>query len=119
MLYCEKLKGKNDTDGNVYSVEVKKLAISKAEVYKVAALARLKLSEQEADQFTSQLNDILEFANKLNELDTENVQPTSHVLPIHNVFREDEVRSSTDRDKALKNAPEQQDHMFYVPAVFE
>ncbi|MGA8941490.1 MAG: Asp-tRNA(Asn)/Glu-tRNA(Gln) amidotransferase subunit GatC [Thermoactinomyces sp.] len=95
------------------------MAISKEEVYKVATLARLKLTEQEADQFTSQLNDILEFANKLNELDTENVQPTSHVLPIHNVFREDEVRPSIDREKALQNAPEQRDGMFYVPAVFE
>lgn len=95
------------------------MAISKEEVYKVATLARLKLTEQEADQFTSQLNDILEFANKLNELDTANVEPTSHVLPIHNVLREDEVRPSIDREKALQNAPEQQDGMFYVPAVFE
>ncbi len=95
------------------------MAISKEEVYKVATLARLKLSEHEADQFTSQLNDILEFANKLNELDTEHVEPTSHVLPIHNVLREDEVRHSIDRKKALQNAPVQQDGMFYVPAVFE
>lgn len=95
------------------------MAISKEEVYKVAELARLKLSEQEAEQFTSQLNDILEFANKLNELDTENVEPTSHVLPMINVLREDEVRPSLDREKVLENAPEHQDGMFRVPAVFE
>lgn len=95
------------------------MAISKEEVYKVAELARLKLSEEEAERFTSQLNDILEFANKLNELDTDYVEPTSHVLPMINVMREDEVRPSLDREKVLKNAPEHQDGMFRVPAVFE
>lgn len=82
-------------------------------------LGRLKLSEEEAEQYTTQLNDILQFVEKLNELDTENVEPTSHVLPMQNVLREDEVRPSLERDKALANAPEQQDGMFRVPAVFE
>ncbi|MFC7441855.1 Asp-tRNA(Asn)/Glu-tRNA(Gln) amidotransferase subunit GatC [Laceyella putida] len=95
------------------------MSISKEQVQKVAMLGRLKLTEQEADQYTSQLNDILQFVEKLNELDTENVEPTSHVLPMANVLREDEVRPSLDREKALANAPEQQDGMFRVPAVFE
>lgn len=82
-------------------------------------LGRLKLSEEEAEQYTTQLNDILQFVEKLNELDTEAVEPTSHVLPMQNVLREDEVRPSLERDKALANAPEQQDGMFRVPAVFE
>jgi aspartyl-tRNA(Asn)/glutamyl-tRNA(Gln) amidotransferase subunit C len=95
------------------------LSISKEQVQKVAMLGRLKLSEEEAEQYTTQLNDILQFVEKLNELDTETVEPTSHVLPMQNVLREDEVRPSLERDKALANAPEQQDGMFRVPAVFE
>jgi aspartyl-tRNA(Asn)/glutamyl-tRNA(Gln) amidotransferase subunit C len=118
MLYCEKLKWKNNKARDCLA-EVNEMAISKEEVYKVAELARLKLSEEEAERFTSQLNDILEFANKLNELDTDHVEPTSHVLPMINVMREDEVRPSLDREKVLKNAPEHQDGMFRVPAVFE
>ncbi|AUS09846.1 Asp-tRNA(Asn)/Glu-tRNA(Gln) amidotransferase GatCAB subunit C [Laceyella sacchari] len=95
------------------------MSISKEQVQKVAMLGRLKLSEEEAEQYTTQLNDILQFVEKLNELDTEAVEPTSHVLPMQNVLREDEVRPSLERDKALANAPEQQDGMFRVPAVFE
>ncbi|MBA4542836.1 MULTISPECIES: Asp-tRNA(Asn)/Glu-tRNA(Gln) amidotransferase subunit GatC [Thermoactinomyces] len=95
------------------------MTISKEQVQKVAALARLKLTEQEADQYTVQLNNILQFAEKLNELETEQVEPTSHVLPMANVLREDEVVPSLPREKALANAPDQQDGMFRVPAVFE
>ncbi|MBH8598491.1 Asp-tRNA(Asn)/Glu-tRNA(Gln) amidotransferase subunit GatC [Thermoactinomyces sp. CICC 10523] len=95
------------------------MTISKEQVQKVAALARLKLTEQEADQYTVQLNNILQFAEKLNELETEQVEPTSHVLPMANVLREDEVMPSLPREKALANAPDQQDGMFRVPAVFE
>lgn len=95
------------------------MSISKEQVHQVAHLARLKLNEQEAEQFTHQLNQILEFAAKLNELDTEHVEPTSHVLPLSNVLRDDRVVPSIAREKALQNAPEQQDGMFKVPAVFE
>ncbi|MBA4495531.1 Asp-tRNA(Asn)/Glu-tRNA(Gln) amidotransferase subunit GatC [Paenactinomyces guangxiensis] len=95
------------------------MTISKEQVRKVAGLARLKLTDQEADQFTGQLNDILGFAEKLNELDTENVEPTSHVLPMANVLREDEVGPSIPREKALANAPDQKEGMFRVPPVFE
>jgi aspartyl-tRNA(Asn)/glutamyl-tRNA(Gln) amidotransferase subunit C len=65
------------------------------------------------------LNDILQFAEKLNQLDTEQIEPTSHVLPIENVLRDDEVRPSIPREKALLNAPDQKNGMFRVPAVFE
>ncbi|MDA8351787.1 MAG: Asp-tRNA(Asn)/Glu-tRNA(Gln) amidotransferase subunit GatC [Firmicutes bacterium] len=95
------------------------MAISKEQVEHVARLARLQLTEEEAQVYTSQLNDILKFAEKLNELDTEGVEPTSHVLPMANVLREDENRPSLDRDKALANAPEQAEGMFQVPDVFE
>jgi aspartyl-tRNA(Asn)/glutamyl-tRNA(Gln) amidotransferase subunit C len=95
------------------------MTISKEQVQKVAALARLKLTEEEADQYTTQLNNILQFAEKLNELETEQVEPTSHVLPMANVLRADEVIPSLPREKALANAPDQQEGMFRVPAVFE
>jgi aspartyl-tRNA(Asn)/glutamyl-tRNA(Gln) amidotransferase subunit C len=95
------------------------MAISKEQVQHVAQLARLALTDKEVDQYTTQLNDILHFAEKLNELNTENVEPTTHVLPLANVLREDEVRPSLPRDKALANAPDKKDGMFRVPTVFE
>ncbi|HBI03467.1 MAG TPA: Asp-tRNA(Asn)/Glu-tRNA(Gln) amidotransferase GatCAB subunit C [Paenibacillaceae bacterium] len=94
-------------------------AISRQEVEYVAKLARLNLSEDEAEKYTEQLNAILEFAGKLNELDTSNIEPTSHVLDVYNVMRDDEVRPSVDREKALLNAPEEEDGQFKVPAVME
>lgn len=94
-------------------------AISRQEVEYVAKLARLNLSEEEAEKYTEQLNAILEFAGKLNELDTSNIEPTSHVLDVYNVMRDDEVRPSVDREKALLNAPEEEDGQFKVPAVME
>ncbi|MBD1370762.1 Asp-tRNA(Asn)/Glu-tRNA(Gln) amidotransferase subunit GatC [Hazenella sp. IB182357] len=95
------------------------MSIQKEDVYKVAALARLKLSEQEAIQYTNQLNDILQFAEKLNELDTTDVKPTSHVIPVSNVMRTDEVKTSLSQERALFNAPDQQDGFVKVPPVFE
>ncbi|WP_028777875.1 Asp-tRNA(Asn)/Glu-tRNA(Gln) amidotransferase subunit GatC [Shimazuella kribbensis] len=95
------------------------MSINRAQVEHVAKLARLSLSEEEKTQFTSQLNDILQFAEKLNELDTDHVEPTSHVYPVTNVMREDTIKPSLDREKVLLNAPDQKDGSFRVPAVFE
>jgi aspartyl-tRNA(Asn)/glutamyl-tRNA(Gln) amidotransferase subunit C len=95
------------------------MSINRTQVEHVAKLARLSLSEEEKTEFTSQLNDILQFAEKLNELDTNNVEPTSHIYPIVNVMREDTVKPSLDREKVLLNAPDQKDGSFRVPAVFE
>lgn len=95
------------------------MAISKEKVEHVAELARLSLSTEERDQFTIQLNQILQFAEKLNELDTEGIEPTSHVLPMKNVMRKDDVKPSLPREKVLENAPDSQDGMFRVSAVFE
>jgi aspartyl-tRNA(Asn)/glutamyl-tRNA(Gln) amidotransferase subunit C len=95
------------------------MSINRAQVEHVAKLARLSLSGEEKTQFTSQLNDILQFAEKLNELDTDDVEPTSHVYPVTNVMREDVVKPSLDREKVLLNAPDQKDGLFRVPAVFE
>ncbi|GAB6138125.1 Asp-tRNA(Asn)/Glu-tRNA(Gln) amidotransferase subunit GatC [Halanaerobaculum tunisiense] len=88
-------------------------------VERVAHLARLELTEEEIEEFTEQLSDILGHAEKLNELDTEDVEPMAHVLPVKNVFREDEVRESLPQDEALANAPEKERGMFKVPQIVE
>lgn len=93
------------------------MSISKKEVEHVANLARLELSEAEANTYTEQLSAILNFSQKLNELDTDNVEPTSQVLDMANVLRKDEGRPSISREKALKNAPEEEDGQFSVPPI--
>lgn len=95
------------------------MSISIKDVEHVAKLARLELSEQEKAKFTDQLNAILKYAEKLNELDTEGVAPTSHVQPIKNVMREDEKRPSWPVEKVMLNAPDEEDGQFRVPAVLE
>ncbi|ASS88999.1 MAG: Asp-tRNA(Asn)/Glu-tRNA(Gln) amidotransferase subunit GatC [Bacillaceae bacterium] len=93
--------------------------ISKEQVKHVAHLARLAITEEEAEMFTNQLDAIITFAEQLNELDTENVQPTSHVLDMKNVMREDQPEPGLPREVALKNAPDQKDGQFRVPAILE
>lgn len=93
------------------------MKITKEQVEYVAGLAQLELSEEEKETFTHQLDSILSYMDKLNELDTENIEPTSHVLPIHNVFREDEVKPSLPLEEALANAPDPKDGFFRVPRV--
>ncbi len=93
--------------------------ISKADVEHVANLARLSFGEEEIEKFTHQLNNILTYIDKLNELDTSHVEPTSHVLPIQNVFREDKVRPSLPVEEVLANAPEAAHHYFKVPKIIE
>lgn len=94
-------------------------AISRKEVEHVANLARLQLTEEEVERYTKDLNAILAFAAKLNELDTSDVVPTSHATDVKNVMREDVNRPSLAREIALKNAPDHEDGQFKVPAVFE
>ncbi|MDQ0163212.1 Asp-tRNA(Asn)/Glu-tRNA(Gln) amidotransferase subunit GatC [Bacillus alveayuensis] len=93
--------------------------ISKEQVKHVAHLARLAISEEEAEMFTSQLDAIITFAEQLNELDTENVEPTSHVLDMKNVMREDEPEQGLPREEVLKNAPDHKDGQFRVPSILE
>lgn len=93
--------------------------ITKADVEHVAHLARLKLSEEEKEAFTRQLNAILEAAGKLQELNTEGVEPTAYAIPMQNVFRPDEVRSSLPRELVLANAPDVVNGMFRVPKIME
>lgn len=95
------------------------MSITNKDVQHVAKLARLNLSADEEQMFTEQLNAILQYAEKLNELDTEGVEPTTHVLPVSNVMREDVERESLPIDKVMLNAPEEEDGQFKVPAVLE
>ncbi|MEV2477768.1 Asp-tRNA(Asn)/Glu-tRNA(Gln) amidotransferase subunit GatC [Paenibacillus larvae] len=93
--------------------------ISIQDVEHVAKLARLELNEQEKETFTEQLSKILTFAEQLNELDTEQVEPTSHPMPLANVMREDEGRSSWSIEEVMKNAPDEEAGQFKVPVVLE
>ncbi|NQT29177.1 MAG: Asp-tRNA(Asn)/Glu-tRNA(Gln) amidotransferase subunit GatC [Candidatus Saganbacteria bacterium] len=95
------------------------MTVSKKDVEHAAKLARLGLTEQEKELFTKQLSQILEFADSLNKLDTKNVAPTSHAIPMKNVLREDKTKPFTDTDAILANAPEEEEHMFKVPKILE
>ncbi|MEW6246183.1 MAG: Asp-tRNA(Asn)/Glu-tRNA(Gln) amidotransferase subunit GatC [Nitrospirota bacterium] len=95
------------------------MQISKAEVEKVAKLARLELTEAEKDAFGRQLSTILTYMEKLNTYDTEGVEPTATVLGEVNVFREDVVRPSLPVDRALANAPDREEGYFRVPKILE
>ena len=93
--------------------------LSRDEVKHVARLCRLKLTDEELEIFTRELSAILNYIEKLNKLDTENVTPLTHVLPITNVLREDKVRASLSPEKALSNAPEKIKGFFSVPKIIE
>jgi len=93
--------------------------IDRQQVRKVAKLARLDLTEAEIEEFTGQLGAILEYVEKMNELDTAAVEPLAHCLPIHNVFRADEVRESLGTEQTLANAPQRDGPFFKVPKILE
>ena len=93
------------------------MSVTRKDVEHIAELARLKFKDEELENFTSQLNEILEYMEKLNELDTENVEPLSHPVESQNVFREDGIKPSVSREDALKNAPQKDDEFFKVPKV--
>jgi aspartyl-tRNA(Asn)/glutamyl-tRNA(Gln) amidotransferase subunit C len=93
--------------------------LSKEEIEHIAILARLSLTEEEKELFGAQLSSILDYMEKLNELDTEHIEPTSHVLSISNVMREDVPRDSIPRADALSNAPDRTDKFYRVPKIIE
>jgi aspartyl-tRNA(Asn)/glutamyl-tRNA(Gln) amidotransferase subunit C len=93
------------------------MALTREEVLHVAKLARLTLNPEEVDLFTRQLNDILAYVQKLQEVDTTGVSPLAHPVPIFNVFREDETVPGLSRDEGLANAPAPEDGSFSVPRV--
>lgn len=93
--------------------------ITKEQVEHVAHLARLTFTDEEIAAFTKDLGDIIDFAESLNELDTEGIEETTHVLDMANVLREDVVKESVSREAALLNAPDQRDGQVKVPKVLE
>jgi aspartyl-tRNA(Asn)/glutamyl-tRNA(Gln) amidotransferase subunit C len=93
------------------------MALTPDTVRQVAHLARLTLSDEEVELFTRQLNDILSYVEKLNELETTDVPPMAHVLELNNAFREDEVTESLPLDEALANAPDRKWNSFAVPKI--
>ena len=96
---------------------MEKKTIDLEQVRHIAHLARLELSSEEEEKFTRQLGRILSYVEKLKELDTANVSPTSHVLPLKNVFREDVLGFSFSSKEALSNAPCRKDNWFKVPKI--
>ena len=93
--------------------------ISKNDVQNIANLSRIHLEEEEIDQLTKNLEDILNYIEQLNELDVENVEPTSHVLALKNVYRKDTACPSLGQKAALKISIEKQDGSFKVPKIIE
>lgn len=93
--------------------------IDEAQVRKVAKLSRLELTEAEVEEFTGQLSAILDYVEKMNELDTDNVEPLAHCLPISNVLREDCAKESIGVEKALANAPQRDGNFFKVPKILD
>ena len=94
-------------------------AITQDQVRHVAKLSRLKLNERQVQQFTSQLANILSYVEKLNELDTSNVEPTAHAVPIKNILRDDVFVEGIGIEKVLQNAPDRDGPFFKVPRVLE
>ncbi len=95
------------------------MKISGSDVEHIARLARLGLKADERDVYGAQLNGILDYVDKLNELETSGIEPTSHVIPIRNVFRDDVPGTSLPREEALKNAPQVTDGFYRVPKIIE
>lgn len=95
------------------------MKITRSEVKYVAHLARLNFGEEEAEQFTSQLNDILVYMDILNKVETSGIEPATHAIDLTNAFREDTVKGSIGAEVSLANAPDQSDECFRVPKVIE
>ena len=93
--------------------------LDESEIQHIAHLARLRLTDEEAAQYTHQLAAILSYMDKLRELSVEGVEPTAHPLPLRNVLAEDEPVEPFDADQALQNAPSHRDAYFAVPKVLD
>jgi aspartyl-tRNA(Asn)/glutamyl-tRNA(Gln) amidotransferase subunit C len=93
------------------------MKITKEEVLYVAHLARLDLDDASIEKFAGQIDEILGYIDKLNQVKTEGIRPTSHAIFLTNAFREDEPGEHLQRDRVLANAPDQEDGSFVVPKV--
>jgi len=95
------------------------MALSREDVRHVAQLARLDFSDEEERRMAEEMSQILDYVEKLDELDTSGVPPMAHVLDVTNVFRADEIKARIDQEQALEPAPETDDGYFQVPQVIE
>lgn len=95
------------------------MSVSKQDVIHIAKLARLKFSDQELEKYTKDLSDIVDFAETLKSINVEGVEPTAHILKVQNVFREDELKPSCNREELFKNAPSKDAGCITVPRVVE
>ncbi len=95
------------------------MEIKKDDVKHVAELARIEFSEEDIEKFTEQLGNILNYISKLNELNTSNVEPTSHVLDVSTPLRDDIVEDWLSKDEVLKNAPKEENGFFVVPKIID
>ena len=95
------------------------MSLTVDQVEHVARLARLELSPEEKERFTYQLNDILQYVEKLQQLETDGIEPTAHAIPLQNVFRKDKIRPSFSREDILANAPDREGDFFRVPQIME
>ena len=93
--------------------------ISDETIEYVGILAKLELTDEEKERAKKDMGRMLDYIDKLGELDTRGVEPMSHVFPVNNVFREDVVTNGDEREAILKNAPEEKNGMFAVPRTFE
>lgn len=91
--------------------------VSREEMIHIAKLAHLKLTDEEMDRTVENMKEILNFANTVNQVNTDNVGESIGATENYNVFRKDEIKEFGDRDILLSNAPEQEDHMFKIPKV--
>ena len=95
------------------------MPLSREEVQHIAQLARVGLSEEDIARFREQLSEIVDYFQRLREVNTDDVPPTAHTLPLHNVVREDEPRPSYDKEDVLANAPRREDEFFAVRVILE
>lgn len=95
------------------------MKLTKEDIDSVAYLSRLELSEEEKDKITGHINKLLDNFQTLQELNTDDVEPTSHVIPVYNVFRKDEIRPSLPMEDAIANGPQTADGCFVVPRIVE
>jgi aspartyl-tRNA(Asn)/glutamyl-tRNA(Gln) amidotransferase subunit C len=95
------------------------MAITEDQVRYVAHLSRLNLSDEEVETFGQQLDEIISYVEKLNELDTSDVEPMIHAADVENVFRDDEAGESLSRREALRNAPDDAEGCFKVPRILD
>ncbi len=95
------------------------MKVTERDIKTVASLSRLKIREDESAQVVEQLDKFLTYVENLQAIDTTNIEPTTYALPMQNVFREDKIKPSLDRELALSNAPLKEDGYFKVPRVLE